>query len=248
MSTASSYLTVSGISVDVEYKDIKHLHIGVYPPVGRVRVAAPTRLNDDAIRLAVVKRLPWIRQQQQQLREADRQSERQMVTGESHYLWGKRYRLRVEESPRGYRITPRGSRLVMAAPAGSTPEQRRAALDDWYRSALKQAVPPLLEKWEAIIGLPVQKWTVRRMRTKWGTCNQRNGHLTFNLELAKKDPSSLEYLVVHEMTHLHERGHGERFIALMDSYLPTWRAHQDVLNATPLREEDWHNQPHRHAA
>lgn len=239
MSTASSYLTVSGINVDVVYKDIKNMHISVYPPVGRVRVAAPERLDEDAIRLAIVQRLPWIRKQQEQLLTAERQSEREMVTGESHYVWGQRLRLALSETAGRPGIALAGAKLMVSAPSTMDDAHRRKLLESWYRNQIKAAIPPLIEKWEPIIGSKVNTWTVRRMKTKWGTCNPDTANLWFNLELAKKHPSCLEYIVVHEMTHFLERTHNDRFVALMDKHLPSWRAVRDELNGAPLAEEEW---------
>jgi predicted metal-dependent hydrolase len=239
MSTASSYLTVSGINVDVVYKDIKNMHISVYPPVGRVRVAAPERLDEDAIRLAIVQRLPWIRKQQEQLLTAERQSEREMVTGESHYVWGQRLRLALAETAGRPGIAVAGAKLLVSAPATMDDAHRRKLLESWYRKQIKAAIPALIEKWEPIIGSKVNTWTVRRMKTKWGTCNPDTASLWFNIELAKKHPACLEYIVVHEMTHFLERTHNDRFVALMDKHLPNWRAVRDELNGAPLADEDW---------
>ena len=239
MSTASAYLTVGGIDVDVIYKEIKNLHIGVYPPMGRVRVAAPDRLNDDQVRLAVVNRLPWIKRKRQQLLTAQRQTMREMVTGESHYVWGTRHRLKVIDRPGRAHIEIDGERLVLYAPADTSTDKRRNLLDRWYREQLRQAIPGVVEKWEAKMSVTVPKWSIRRMKTKWGSCNRETGHIWFNLELAKKHPESLEYLAVHEMTHLLERGHGDRFTKLMDTFMPEWRARRDRLNEAPLGHEQW---------
>jgi predicted metal-dependent hydrolase len=239
MSTASAYLTVAGIDVDVVYKDIKNLHIGVYPPMGRVRVAAPKQLADDQVRLAVVQRLPWIKKHRERLRAAQRQSKREMVTGETHYVWGSRYRLKVIERQGRAHVELDGERLLLYVPEGIGAEKRRALLDRWYRSQLRQVVPTVLKKWEPTIGVTVPKWSIRRMKTKWGSCNRETGHIWFNVELAKKHPESLEYLAVHEMMHLLERGHGERFVQLMDRHLPDWKARRDGLNQAPLGHEQW---------
>jgi predicted metal-dependent hydrolase len=239
MSTASAYLTVAGIDVDVVYKDIKHLHIGVYPPLGRVRVAAPRRLDDDHVRLAVIQRLAWIKAQRHRLREASRQSAREMVSGESHYVWGLRRRLKVVERPGRAHCELDGERLVLYVPEGANAAARHKVLRDWERGQLRLAIPPLIERWEPRVGRPVSGWSIRRMKTKWGSCNRDTGHLRFNLELTKKHPRCLEYIVVHEMAHLLERGHGERFTALMDRLLPDWRRRRDELNSAPLAEERW---------
>jgi len=239
MSTASAYLTVRGINVDVVYKDIKNLHIGVYPPLGRVRVAAPQHLDEEHVRLAVIQRLAWIKRQRKQLQDADRQSPRQMVTGESHYVWGLRYRLKVVERPGRASLALDGDRLVLQVPDGTDTEARLKLLQDWQRKMLRVEIPALIAKWETLIGREVPRWSIRRMKTKWGSCNRESGHLWFNLELAKKHSRCLEYLVVHEMVHLLERGHGERFTKLMDGFLPDWRSRRDDLNSAPLADESW---------
>lgn len=239
MSTANSYLTVAGLGVDVVYKNIKNLHISVYPPVGRVRVAAPKRTNEDTIRLAVVQRLPWIKRQREQLQNAARQTKREMLSGETHYVWGRRYHLDVSRTSGNHSVVPKGNTLWVVTQEGSDPDTRRAALDRWYRRQLKAAVPDLLAKWEPVIGVEAAKFVVRRMKTKWGTCVTNTRTIWLNPELAKKNPRSLEYVVVHELTHLLERGHGERFVALMDQFLPDWRARRNELNEAPLADEDW---------
>ncbi|MFD4367768.1 M48 family metallopeptidase [Rhodococcus sp. NPDC058521] len=239
MSTANAYLNIRGIDIDVVYKNIKNLHIGVYPPMGRVRVAAPNRLDDDQVRLAIIQRLPWIKRQRDKLRAAERQAEREMVTGESHYVWGVRRRLKVVERPGRAHFEIDGERLVLYVPADSSAEKRRDYLDKWYRDQLRQALPELIAKWENAFDVAVPKWTIRRMKTKWGSCNRETRHIWFNVELAKKHPDCLEYIVVHEMAHYFERNHGERFTKLMDKHLPDWRNRRDRLNDSPLSDEQW---------
>ncbi|MFJ3394920.1 M48 family metallopeptidase [Leifsonia aquatica] len=239
MSTTSAYLTVRGLDIDIVRKDIKHLHVGVYPPAGRVRVAAPLCLDDEQIRLAVIQRLSWIRRQRKELQTAARQSHREMVTGESHYVWGVRKRLKVVERPGRAHVEIDGDRLALyVAPKAST-EQRRAYLEQWYREQLRFAIPELISKWEQRLGVTVPKWTIRKMKTKWGSCNRDSRALWFNVELAKKHPDCLEYIVVHELTHYFEGNHGARFTALMDRNLPDWRLRRDQLNGAPLAEENW---------
>jgi predicted metal-dependent hydrolase len=239
MSTTNASLVVRGINIDVIYKDIKNLHIGVYPPTGRVRVAAPERLDEEHIRLAVIQRLPWIKRQRQQLQDAARQSHREMVNGESHYVWGNRHRLKIIERPGRAHVEVDGDRLLMYVPEGIHTDARIKLLQDWQRKQLRVAIPPLIALWEPIIGREVPRWSVRRMKTKWGSCNRETGHIWFNLELAKKHPLSLQYIVVHEMTHLLERNHGERFTKLMDGFMPGWRTRRDELNSAPLADEQW---------
>lgn len=239
MSTANAYLTVRGIDIDVIYKDIKNLHIGVYPPMGRVRVAAPQRFDDDQVRLAVIQRLTWIKRRQAQLQSAPRQTAREMITGESHYVWGNRLRLKVVERPGRAHIEIDGDRLVLYTTSEHSADGRRTLLDRWYREQLRQTIPALIAKWEGEMNVTVPKWTIRRMKTKWGSCNRESRHLWLNLELAKKHPGCLEYIVVHEITHFFERHHSQRFAELMDERLPGWRARRDELNGSPLADEEW---------
>lgn len=238
-STTSSTLTISGIDVDVVYKDIKNLHIGVYPPAGDVRVAAPNRLDDDQVRLALVQRLPWIKRQRATLTDAPRQSEREMVSGESHYVWGRRLRLKVVTRPGRVIFEVDGDRLVCYCPDGASANERRRALDGWYRQQLRRDLPNHLAKWALDLDVEVSKWSIRRMKTKWGSYSRRSGQVTFNLELAKKHPDCLEYIVVHELAHYREGTHGDRFVRLMDSHLPDWRTRQAHLNSAPLSSECW---------
>lgn len=238
MSTANAYLTVAGLGIDVVYKDIKNLHISVYPPVGRVRVAAPHRIGEDAIRLAIVQRLPWIKKQREQLQNADRQTERHMVSGETHYVWGERLRLDASCNGRS-QVSVAGKTLWLTTPSDYSDDQRKAVLDRWYRHELKAAVPPLLEKWQPLVGAEASKFVVRKMRTKWGTCQTASRAIWLNPELAKKNPRCLEYIVVHELVHLIERTHNDRFIELMDKHMPDWRARRDELNDAPLASEEW---------
>lgn len=191
MSTASAYLTVRGIDIDVVYKDIKHLHVGVYPPMDRVRVAAPDHLDDSQVRLAVIQRLPWIKKQRDQRRSAARQSEREMVTGESHYVWNVRRRLKIVERPGRAHFEIDGERLLLYVPAGTTAERRRQLLDHWYREQLRRAIPDVIAAWEPKLEVSVPKWSIRRIKTKWGSCNRKSGHIWFNVELVYRAVNSL---------------------------------------------------------
>jgi hypothetical protein len=221
------------------YKDIKNLHIGVYPPSGRVRVSAPRHLTEDRVRLAVIQRLTWIKQQQQQFQYAERQTEREMVSGESHYVWGRRRRLTVIQRPGRAHVEVDGRRLLLYVSPGTDTATRVKVLERWQREELRRAIPPLIGRWEKEIGRQVTFWGIRRMKTMWGSCNRETARIWLNLELAKKDLVCLEYVVVHELAHLLERGHGERFTSLMDSLLPDWRTRRETLNSAPLAEETW---------
>jgi hypothetical protein len=240
MATETHRITVSGIAVEVVRKDIKNLHLGVYPPNGRVRVAAPLVVSDEAVRLAVIDKLSWIRRQKARFAEQPRQSEREMVNGESHYFMGRRYRLRVHEQDAPARVALRGiASLDLFVRPGSSTEQREAVLLRWHREQLKALVPPLLDKWQPVLGVQVAAWGVKRMKTKWGSCNVDARRVWFNLELAKKPPQCLEYIVVHELVHLLERHHNERFTGLMDGFMPQWRQYREMLKKSPLGHEDW---------
>jgi predicted metal-dependent hydrolase len=240
MATETRRFTVSGIAVEVVRKDIKNLHLGVYPPNGRVRVAAPLVVSDEAVRLAVIDKLAWIRRQKARFAEQPRQSEREMVNGESHYFLGRRYRLRVHEQDAPARVALRGiASLDLFVRPGSDIEQREAVLLRWYREQLKPLILPLLQKWQSELGVRVAAWGVKKMKTKWGSCNVDARRVWFNLELAKKPEQCLEYIVVHELVHLLERRHNDRFTVLMDGYMPQWRQYRDMLRKSPLGHEEW---------
>lgn len=240
MTTEATHILVSGMRVDVVRKDIKNVHLAVYPPRGRVRIAAPRRLSEDAIRMAVVTRLGWIKRQQRAYEGQDRQSQREMVSGESHFVEGRRYRLRVTERDETATVKVRSSKsLELVVRPGATQEARAVALDRWYRARLRGHAAELIAKWQVIMGVQVTAWGIRKMRTRWGTCQTESRRIWINLELAKKSRTCLEYIIVHELVHLLERHHTERFRALMDRFLPTWRACRDELNQSPLAHEDW---------
>lgn len=240
MTTSQRQVTISGIRVEIVRKDIKNLHLGVYPPDGRVRVAVPLTVKDEAVRLAVIGKLGWIRRQRARFQAQPRQSEREMVSGESHYYLGRRYRLRVVESNEPCRVEQRGKTILnLYARPGASAKQRTEALQRWYRERMQPLVPPLAEKWGPALGVKVAEWRIKRMKTKWGTCTAPARRIWLNLELIKKPPQCLEYIVVHEMVHLLERNHNDRFLALMDEHLPHWRAFRDELNAAPLAHESW---------
>jgi predicted metal-dependent hydrolase len=240
MTTEIHRITVSGIKVDVVRKDIKNLHLGVYPPNGRVRVAAPLVVNDEAVRLAVIDKLGWIRRQRNKFAQQPRQSQREMVNGESHYFLGQRYRLRIHEQDGPARVGVRGvARLDLFVRRGTSADQREAILLRWHREQLKALIPPLLAKWQPIVGVQVANWGIKKMKTKWGACSVEARRIWLNLELAKKPVQCLEYIIVHELVHLLERHHGDRFTALMDTYMPTWKALKAQLAHGPLGHEDW---------
>lgn len=240
MNTESDNITVSGLIVEVVRKPIKNLHLGVYPPLGRVRVAAPLTVDDEAVRLAVVGKLGWIKRQRAKFQAQPRQSERLMVSGESHYFLGRRYRLRVHETTGVPRMALRGKATMdLFVRTDTTVERREQVLQDFYRAELKRLVPELLEKWQPKLGVEARAWGIKRMKTKWGTCNIEARRIWLNLELAKKPVQCLEYIMVHELAHLHERHHNDRFISLLDQHLPQWHMLREQLNSSHLADERW---------
>lgn len=240
MSTDRYRIDVRGIPVAVVRKDIKNLHLSVYPPDGRVRVSAPLRLDDDAIRLAVVSRLRWIRRKRAEFERQDRQSRREFVSGESHYFEGRRYRLDVVESPGPVGIRMRNNAWIeMRVRAGAGRDAREAMLYRWYRARLREHIPEMVSNWEPKIGVTVADWRIRRMKTRWGTCNREAGRIWLNSELAKKPVACLEYVVVHEMVHLIERKHNDRFRNILDRVMPGWQLRLEELNRAFLADEDW---------
>jgi len=240
MSTEKRYIDVRGIEVEIERKDIKNLHIGVYPPNGRVRAATPLHLDNEAVRLAVVSRLSWIKKQQESFKHQERQSKREMITGESHYFKGKRYRLDVVESEgrQEVRLINNKTMQIKVQP-GTDRDKRLALLQKWYRQQLRNVINELRPIWEQKMELEIAELKIKIMKTKWGSCNIEDQRIWLNLELAKKPVSCTEYILVHEMIHFFERHHTERFRQLMEYYLPDWRMRKDELNASPLAHEEW---------
>lgn len=227
----TSHITVSGIPIQIDRKAIKNLHVGVYPPDGRVRLAVPLQTTDDAARLAVVSRLAWIKRHQKNFQEQPRQSVREMVNRESHQVFGQRYLLEVVERQGRHDVEISGGKLRLFVCPGAKPPARRATLERWYRQQLSFRIPELVAKWEPRLGVEVAAWGVRRMKTKWGSCNIEARRIWLNTELARTPEDCLEYVVVHEMMHLLERRHTDHFRALLDSHYPDWEQKRRVLKS-----------------
>lgn len=231
-------VTIGNITLDLQRKEIKNLHISVLPPEGKVRVSAPLQLSDTAIRMAVVKRLAWIRQQQADFAAQPRQSEREMCTGETHYLWGRGYRLDTVQAA-STSVKLKGGKIILTSRKDTSPEKRQLILQDWYRTILRKRVEPLIQQWQERLGVTPTFVGIKRMKTKWGSCNPNTGRIWLNLELVKKPPECLEFIIVHELTHLLERHHNERFMALMYQHLPKWPECRRTLNKAPLAYDRW---------
>ena len=234
-----AHVQLGNIAVDVVLKEIKNVHLSVYPPSGRVRISAPSRMSLDTIRVFAISKLDWIKQQQKKLREQERETPREYLDRESHFVWGRRHLLKVAENNFAPEVDLKRNILFLRIRHGSSEKKKKAAVEEWYREQLKAAIPPLIAKWESLLGVKVKRFFVQRMKTKWGSCSHGAGSIRLNTELAKKPPECLEYIVVHEMIHLLEPTHNSRFIALMDQFMPKWQFQRQELNRLPVRHETW---------
>lgn len=232
-------INLGEIAVDVVQKDIKNIHLSVYPPHGRVRISAPLRMDIDTIRVFAIAKLGWIKNQQHKLCEQERETPREFLDRESHYLWGKRYLLRIELQAAAPAIALKHNKMILRMRPETSHEKKQEILEAWYREQLKAALPALFEKWESLMNVKVGRCFVQKMRTKWGSCSPDTGNIRINTDLAKKPPECLEYIVVHELAHLLEPTHNQRFVTLMDHYLPKWRFYKEQLNKLPVRHLDW---------
>ena len=240
MSTNESTITVNELPVKVIRKRIKNLHLAVYPPDGWVRIAVPEIIDDEAVRLAVISKLGWIKRQIKSFEDQPRQSARELITGESHYYLGRRYLLDIAETEKRPFIEIRNKKtLVLNINRDTELEDREKLLTDWYRKEMKRILPGIVRKWEIKSGLEVASFGIKRMKTKWGSCNPCHKRIWLNLELIKKPINCLEYIVVHEMVHFLEHTHNDNFIAHMDHIMPQWKTFRDNLNRLPLAHENW---------
>jgi hypothetical protein len=234
------HLEISDITIDIIRKSIKHMHLSVYPPRGRVRIAVPLNIDDDAVRLFAISKLSWIKKNQRKFEKQERQSPRTFAERESHYFEGKKYLLRVTEKDAPPQVVIKTKTYIdLVLRPNTSSLQRQIILNEWYRKQLKNQIPELIEKWEKRINVKVSEWGVKQMKTKWGTCNIEQKRIWLNLELAKKPIHCLEYIVVHEMIHLLERHHNERFLAYLDKYLPKWKSYKEELNRMPVSHGEW---------
>jgi len=232
-------LKVGDILVDVLLKNIKNLHLSVHPPTGKVRISAPTRMKLDTIRVFAVSKLGWIRQQQKRLREQQRETRREYLDRESHYVWGRRYLLKVIQEGAKPKVELKHSTMILRVRPGTNEETKQAIVAQWYRKQVKDSALDLIAKWEPIVGVKVKRVFVQKMKTKWGGCNHGVGSIRLNTDLAKKPFECIEYIAVHEMVHLLEPTHNTRFLALMDRLMPQWRVRREQLNQLPVCHEEW---------
>jgi len=232
-------IQLGDIWVEVELKDIKNVHLSVYPPKGRVRIAAPNRMNLDTIRIYAISKLAWIKQQQKKFQAQVREAPREFLNREGHYYLGSRYLLKVIEHDAPPEITVKHKTIEMRVRPYTDMEKRHSLMDEWYRAQLKTLVPPIIAKWEKIMGVSLNEFAIKKMKTKWGTCNREAKRIWLNLELAKKPFQCIEYIVVHEMVHLLERNHNDKFIAHMNRFLSEWKDLRNELNKLPVSHRDW---------
>ncbi len=235
-----SIIKVNNLIVDVLKKDIKHIHLNISPPYGEIRVSAPMKTTDESIKLFIISKLSQIRKQRDKFEKQERETERKYVTGESHYFKGQRYLLKIIDHKGNPKVVLRNTKFMdLYIDKSSSTEKKKKALNNWYRRELKKILPPLIEKWSKKMKIDILDYRIKYMKTKWGTCNKEAGRIWINLELIKKPTHHLEYIIVHEMTHFLERNHNDRFVKLMNKFMPQWRTVKGELNNFILCYEDW---------
>ena len=233
-------IEVSKIIIDVVRKDIKNMHLAVYPPTGRVRIAAPLRINDEAVRLFAISKLSWIRRQKRKFEGQERETSRDYIDRESHYFLGQRYLLNVIEQNSTPKVVIKNkSKIDVYVRPNTATDKKQAVINEWYRAELKKLIPPIIAKFEKDLGVKVNDWRVKRMKTKWGTCNIDQKRIWINLELAKKPIICLEYIVLHELIHLLERHHNDNFLYHIEKCMPEWKFQKEELNRLPVSHGDW---------
>ena len=232
-------IKIGEIPVEVEFKVIKNIHLSVYPPDGSVRVAAPERMDLDTIRLYAISKLGWIKQQQRKFQAQKRETPREYLDIESHYVWGKRYLLKVVEAEEAPSVELSHDQIILTVRPMSGQGKREEVMSAWYRDEIRRVAAPLFKKWEDKLGVKGNKIIVQWMKTKWGSCNPLSKNIHLNTELAKKPEICLEYIIIHELIHLIEPSHNAYFISLMDKYLPNWKYVRDELNRAPLGHVEW---------
>lgn len=220
-------------------KDVKHVHLSVHPPTGRVTLVAPHATRPEVARAYAITKLGWIRDQRSKLLAQAREMPRQFVERESHYLWGRRYLLSISEADNRPNVKLSHRRMILQVRPGTSAEKRAELMHEWHKAQLHQVVPGLISRWEVKLGVSASGYFLQRMKTKWGSCNPSKQHIRLNTELVKKPRDLLEYVVVHEMVHLLEPSHNERFVALLDQHWPQWRESRAELNELPLGSETW---------
>lgn len=239
MNTNHNTIELGDISLNVIHKKIKNVHLSVHPPQGRVTISAPLQMDLETIRLFSISKLGWIRKQQKKLNNQKRETVREYITRESHYYLGQRYLLKVIEHNAVPKVVLKHNTIELYLRIGATREQKEGLLHTWYRQQLKELVSPYIVKLEKTMNVKVTEVSIRKMKTKWGTCNPKIKRIWLNTELAKKSIESIEYVLIHEMVHLLERNHNEKFLAYMDKFSPKWKHLREELNRSALGHVEW---------
>ncbi len=235
----SETIRLGDVTIQVTRKSVKHVHLSVYPPDGRVTLVAPTATRLEVARAYAISKLGWIRDQRDKLAKQARETPRNFIERESHYLWGRRYLMSVVEREQKPVVTLDHKRITLTVRPHCDAAKRQQVVHEWHKSLLHTAIPPLIKKWEKKLKVEVAGYFLQRMKTKWGSCNHKAGHIRLNTELVKKPRDLLEYVIVHEMVHLLEPTHSDRFVAILEKHFPTWREARAELNELPLGAEVW---------
>ena len=235
----SETIQLGDISISVTRKDVKNVHLSVYPPNGSVKLVAPTNTRLDVARAYAISKLPWIHDQQRKLREQVRETPREFIERESHYLWGRRHLMVVEHQEAKPTVSLDHKRITLTLRPGADRRKRAEVMHEWHKSLLHEVIPEFISKWESRLNVQVNQYFLQRMKTKWGSCNHKSKNIRFNTELVKKPKDLVEYVVVHEMAHLIEPTHNDRFISLLNEHYPRWREARIELNELPLASEEW---------
>ena len=241
MNTNSSTIKINDISVEVTRKNIKNIHLSVYPPFGHVKASIPLNVSQENLRIFILSKLNWIKAKRTKLLKQEREALREFVNRESHYFNGKRYLLEVLEVNELPRVFLSHNKIILQVRPGSSAIKKLEVMDQWYRLKLKETLRPIVQKWEKIINVTVSNIHIRKMKAKWGSCSPKDKAIRINLELAKKPLECVEYIVLHEIIHLLEPNHNEHFIELMTKHMPKWRMYRDELNRLPVRHDEWKN-------
>lgn len=232
-------IELGDLTISMAFKAIKNVHLTVLPPEGKVTLVAPLGTRPEVARAYAITKLQWIRQQQAMLNAQARETPRQFIERETHHVWGRRYLMTVVEADVKPHVKLDHKRMTLTVRPGHDSVKRLEVMHEWHKSLLHALVPKLIAKWEPRLGVRVSGYFLQRMKTKWGSCNHHAGNIRLNTELVKKPKDLVEYVVVHEMAHLLEPTHSERFVALLDRHWPHWRECRAELNALPLGFEGW---------
>jgi predicted metal-dependent hydrolase len=235
----NNIIQVGEIPISVTLKDVQNVHLSVHPPDGHVTLVAPASTRIDVARAYAISKLGWIRDQQHQFLNQVRETPRQFIGRESHYLWGRRYLLSVVYKDAKPSVTYDHKRITISVRPGSDASKRAKIFHEWHKSLLHNVVPPLIQKWQAKMGVEISEYFLQRMKTKWGSCNHQAQNIRLNTELVKKPKDLLEYVIVHELAHLIEPTHSDRFVAILNNHYPTWREARAELNELSLSAEVW---------